>query len=326
MFFLKKVILSALFCVLMYYGGAGTQSDSTSLQGMGFVGVILAFVILYILFKVMWTAMSFVMAFAIIGGVVLFILYCLGLIGAGGGAADKIAQQVFSENDTAVEYTPGEQPQEQNVAGLEAIDSHEDSNQINNSTPQENESGGFFSKLTELFDKKEEAAQISNFNPLDYPKVSGKPHVITGSVLRLKGTDIKLLGIDAPSPDQTCSNARGQAYSCGQKSINWLQDWLNGQKVVCHIVGNVIKHRATGVCFLGQNDVAAAVVNAGWAVAYTKNTDIYVPYEKQARENLHGMWNGRFYRPSDWRKLQARQAAAIAQSKKSDWLNFDGWF
>ena len=145
-------------------------------------------------------------------------------------------------------------------------------------------------------------------------------------MLRLKGTDIKLLGIDAPSPDQTCSNARGQAYSCGQKSINWLQDWLNGQKVVCHIVGNVIKHRATGVCFLGQNDVAAAIVNAGWAVAYTKNTDIYVPYEKQARENLHGMWNGRFYRPSDWRKLQARQAAAIAQSKKSDWLNFDGWF
>ena len=74
MFFLKKVILCILFVILMYSGGAGTQSDSTSLQGMGFVSVVLGFIVLYILFKIMWTAMSFLMAFSIIGGVVLFIL------------------------------------------------------------------------------------------------------------------------------------------------------------------------------------------------------------------------------------------------------------
>ena len=64
MFFLKKVFLWGLFAALMYFGGAGTQSDSTSLQGMGFMGVIIAFVILYILFKVMWSTVSFFFTFA----------------------------------------------------------------------------------------------------------------------------------------------------------------------------------------------------------------------------------------------------------------------
>ena len=104
-----------------------------------------------------------------------------------------------------------------------------------------------------------------------------------------------------------------------------MQNWINGQEVKCHILGNVIKHRATGVCFLGEYDVAAAIVEAGWAVAYAKNTDVYVPYEKHARKELKGLWNGRFYRPSDWRKMQV-QRAKISNEQKSDWFNFDGWF
>lgn len=312
MFFLKKVFLCGLFAALMYFGGAGTQSDSTSLQGMGFMGVIIAFVILYILFKVMWSTVSFFFTFAVIGAVVAFILYCLGIIG-GGGSAQNAASQLFSENGANAEYTQADG----SMDGLAPVAA--------DSGPSAEEDGGFLTKLSSMFGKEKEPAQISSFNPLDYPEIHGVPRVITGSVLRVRGIDVKLLGVDAPNPEQNCSNSRGQAYACGHKAVSWMQNWINGQEVKCHILGNVIKHRATGVCFLGEYDVAAAIVEAGWAVAYAKNTDVYVPYEKHARKELKGLWNGRFYRPSDWRKMQV-QRAKISNEQKSDWFNFDGWF
>lgn len=327
MFFVKKVFLCMLFAILMYYGGAGTQSDSTSLQGMGFVSVVIAFVVLYILFKIMWSTVSFFFSFAIIGAVVVFILYCLGIIGAD-SAGGKIVQQVLSENEASAEYAPDNNANEQKLAELEPVGMNGAATD-NNAASEVEENGGFFSKISGMFGKTDAApAQISNFNPQDYPEVTGVPRVITGSVLRVKGINIKLLGVDAPNPNQTCSDSRGLSYSCGHKAITWLQNWLNGREVKCHVLGNVLQHRATGVCFLGQYDVAAAVVSAGWAVAYAKNTDVYVPYEKQARSQSKGLWSGRFYRPSDWRRLQAKQAEAVAkaQEKSSDWFNFDGWF
>ncbi len=312
MFFLKKVFLWGLFAVLMYFGGAGTQSDSTSLQGMGFMGVVIAFVILYILFKLMWSTVSFLFTFFVIGAVVVFILYCLGIVG-GAGSSQSVGKQLLSEGETSAGYA-------QNSSGSGGLEAVYTGNEQKNE-----EEGNFFDKLSEVFGKETEPAQISGFNPLDYPEIHGVPKVVTGSILRLNGLNIKLLGADAPNLEQNCSNSRGQAYDCGHKSASWLQNWINGQEVKCHILGNVIKHRATGVCFLGEYDVAAAVVEAGWAVAYTKNTDVYVPYEKQARKELKGLWSGRFYRPSDWRKMQA-QRAKISNEKKSDWFNFDGWF
>lgn len=306
----------------MYFGGAGTQSDSTSLQGMGFVGVVLGFIVLYILFKVMWTAMSFLLTFSIIGGVVLFILYCLGIIGSN-NSLDKTLNSASSLFDSAQESTVSE-TQKQVAEAPAELDS------INPSADEKAErvtnAGGILSKLSRLFEGNSSSKQIKNFDPLDYPVLRGKAQVVTGSVLKIKGIYVQLLGIDAPNPEQTCSNIRGISYSCGKKSITWLQDWLQGQSVKCNVIGDIVQHRATGVCFLGQYDIAAAIVSAGWAVAYNKNTNVYEPYEQQARENLKGMWNGRFYRPSDWRELKKRKADVKFESKDSDWFNFDGWF
>lgn len=319
---LKNIILLVVFASLIYFGGAGTQSDSTSLQGMGFVSVVIGLIVLYILFKIFWSAMSMSMALLVIGGVVWFILYSLGMLGSD-SVTQKLGDKFFSANEPSVEYAEAQQQNGQ-MADLEPIGTDENNGSVVNATPSEDD-GGFFSKVSGLFGTKQEPAQINNFNPMDYPALKGVPRVITGSVLKIKGIRVKLLGVDAPNSEQICSNSKGISYHCGQKAITWLQDWIHEQEVECRIVGDVINRRATGVCFLGQHDIGAAIVSAGWAVAYTKNTNIYLPYEKQARNDLQGMWNGRFYRPADWRKLQKRRAK-IESNKGSDWLNFDGWF
>ena len=61
------------------------------------------------------------------------------------------------------------------------------------SGPSAEEDGGFLTKLSSMFGKEKEPAQISSFNPLDYPEIHGVPRVITGSVLRVRGIDVKLL-------------------------------------------------------------------------------------------------------------------------------------
>ena len=131
---------------------------------------------------------------------------------------------------------------------------------------------------------------------------------------------IKLFGIDAPDPSQTCSNHRGMGYDCGQEAIIWLQNWLGKREVRCRILSKVERGWATGVCFTDNNqyDIAAVVVNAGWAVAYTRNTKIYVPYEQQAMNAHRGLWGGVFYKPWDWRKMQNRKVEIkITPSKSS---------
>ena len=59
---------------------------------------------------------------------------------------------------------------------------------------------------------------------------------------------------------------------------------------------------------LGPYDIGAALVNAGWAVADTRQTQVYIPYQNQALANKRGLWQGEFYMPWDWEKIQARKA------------------
>ena len=89
--FIKKVIfgITALFFILI--GGAGTQSDSTLLQGGGFIGLIIGLIVLYIFAKMAWRAMGCLPSLIIIFAVTLFILYA---IGAFSGGINNIEQNI----------------------------------------------------------------------------------------------------------------------------------------------------------------------------------------------------------------------------------------
>jgi len=305
MFLLKKIFLWILFGGLVLFGGYAVQSDSSALQGMGFMGVLLAFVVLYIIYKIMWTFMSFGMVFLVVGGVIFFILHSLGIIGSDGGTISESLSELT--DISALEN----QPEEQYTVNETA------------------ENNGLIRSFENLFAKKktEHAPEKVEFNPYNYPAVSGKVSVVTGSILRLKSLNIRLFGIDAPDTDQTCADRLGRAYGCGKKALTFLQDFIAGRKVTCHILGKIVNNNATGACFVGDSDLSAMVAEAGWALAYTKNTDVYVPYEKEARINKRGLWEGRFYRPQDWRKLQSRKFEVEIETKDiggKSW--FDGWF
>ena len=326
----KKIFLVIFFMCAMYFGGLSTQSSSPLAQGFGFFTVIIAFGLLYVISRVMWQAMGFVSSFLIIGSVVVFILYCLGLLGQNkplgtfvSGAPIKQQGVDAGYADLGAElYGFGKDNAENMPVTETAVSERQTRKTLSDADEQ-----GLFDTISGFFNFGNTEQPMTDFNPSEYPYLEGRASVVTASVLYMEGLYIKLLGIDAPDPAQTCADRHGAPYRCGKRAITWLQNWLHNGEVKCHIVGKIEHNRTTGVCFTadGQYDVAAAVVSAGWALAYAQNTAVYEPYEEQAAAERRGLWRGRFYKPWDWRRIQNRKVKITITRSKSGGSGFMDW-
>ncbi len=304
---LKKTVFgfAALFFILV--GGAGTQSDSTLLQGGGFIGLIIGLIVLYIFAKMAWRAMGCLPSIFIILAVVLFILYAIGAFSDGiGGISENIrtflGQGIKTSQDVVANADLQQNDDEQEgTINLVGADRHPIlTENISNERPEK------------------KVNKQNTFNPLNYPSISSISRVISGDTLTLNGRIVKLFGVAAPDISQTCADGSGRGYKCGQQSVSWLSGWLADHEVKCHIINEDEKGLLTGVCMLGPYDIAAALINAGWAVADTKQTQIYIPYQNQALTNRRGLWQGEFYMPWDWKKIQSRKANVKVLKKKNN--------
>ncbi len=333
MFFIKKLFLGLISVALIYLGGSGTQSSNLLFQGGGFIGIVIGLVVLYIFGKMVWRAMGclpVLLIICLIGG---FIVYAIG--GFNGGI-DKIVPNIMSflgrnnsevsstENNVAA-FQNSESGEQETAAPVRSapllsenfgddaiaakeiapIQAAETAAQPSVQAPEENSKLSWL--LSSLPREEEPAAPEKAFNPKNYPAVFGVSRVINGDTLEMRGRYIKIYGIDAPESNQTCSDSKGRSYRCGQEAARWLKSWISGHELECRVLKQDSKGNMIAVCSLGQYDIGAALVNAGWAVVDPQQNTIYVPYEQQARDNRRGLWQGQFYKPWDWRKIQSKK-------------------
>ena len=313
--FLKKAVFgfAALFFILV--GGAGTQSDSVLLQGGGFIGLIIGLIVLYVFAKMAWRAIGCLPSLLVIAAVVFFILYAIGAFSDGiGGVGQNVrtflGQGVQTSQDV-IANAEIKMPENEGTVNLIGEDQH----------PILTEN------MTDMLLPAKKENKPEAFNPLNYPATTGISRVVSGDTLTLNNRVIKLFGVAAPDISQTCADASGRGYKCGQQAIAWLSSWLADNEIKCHVLGQDDRGVLTAVCMLGPYDIGAALINAGWAVADTRQTQVYVPYQNQALTNKRGLWQGEFYMPWDWEKIQARKAnVKVIRSKKSSgrrsvWFN-----
>jgi endonuclease YncB( thermonuclease family) len=134
--------------------------------------------------------------------------------------------------------------------------------------------------------------------------VAGLASAVDGDSIRLDGKDIRIAGIDAPELRQTCSGEGRGAYPCGEVTRKALSEMLAGRLVTCRISGRDQYRRRLASCDAAGEDIGAALVSRGYALAYGR----YERDEAAARDKKLGLWSGSFERPSQWRKAHPEQS------------------
>jgi endonuclease YncB( thermonuclease family) len=137
--------------------------------------------------------------------------------------------------------------------------------------------------------------------------ISGEASVIDGDTIDVGATRIRLHGIDAPEQDQTCDHPTRGEWACGAAVTRALADWIGGQDLRCQRTDIDRYGRIVAICWRGDVDVDGALVAQGYAFAFKRYSDRYVPQERAALAAGRGLWTSVVLRPSDHR---ARQRAA----------------
>lgn len=136
--------------------------------------------------------------------------------------------------------------------------------------------------------------------------ITGQAQVIDGDSLVVAGHRIRLIGIDAPELSQTCST-QGTDWTCGERAKRILEELVRDQSVHCRIQGFDQYERSLAVCstdFLSLNE---AMLELGWALAYTQFSTDYLEAQSRAKDRVAGIWASTFTPPWEHRTANASQ-------------------
>ncbi|HMK67416.1 MAG TPA: thermonuclease family protein [Stellaceae bacterium] len=139
---------------------------------------------------------------------------------------------------------------------------------------------------------------------IDGDTISVRPGKCLLSRLRLRclSERLRLFGVDAFERTQTCRDAKGEAWACGDVATQRLQTLVSTPGFGCQVDPEFVDRHARefAVCTAKGEDVGAVLVSEGLAFAYGRRTR-YVAIEEEAKAEHRGAWAGTFVRPQFYR-------------------------
>ena len=127
--------------------------------------------------------------------------------------------------------------------------------------------------------------------------------VTDGDTIRIGDERIRFSGIDAPEIKQTCIYQEIE-FKCGEFSKNLLIEKISNQELSCIRENTDQYGRTLAECFVGKESLSSYLVREGYAFAYRKYSDKFIPDEEYAQSKGNGMWSMDFMFPWDFRKSQ----------------------
>lgn len=128
--------------------------------------------------------------------------------------------------------------------------------------------------------------------------LEGRARAIDGDTLEIAGVRVRLQGIDAPELSApACHRADGSPWDCAAWARETLARLLRGRTVRCTPQRSDRYGRLIARCEAGGQDLGAAMLRAGAAVAYLDHAADYAEAEKEALFAGRGLWAGSFERP-----------------------------
>ncbi len=132
-------------------------------------------------------------------------------------------------------------------------------------------------------------------------ELRGRASAVSGNVLRIKSTEVRLAGIEAPDPAQPCFKANGKRWSCADAATQALGRLVRGRKMACELSNPGKGLIPLAHCRTGDIDIAAELVKEGHVFASEGYFRTYGTEEDAARAAKLGLWQGKNERPSIWR-------------------------
>ncbi|MFC5358166.1 thermonuclease family protein [Azospirillum himalayense] len=146
--------------------------------------------------------------------------------------------------------------------------------------------------------------------------LTGTASVIDGDTLEIRGTRIRLHGIDAPESQQFCQDSAGKNWRCGQMAALALSERIGRRTVTCEQKDKDRYGRVVAACFVGGENLNAWMAANGWAMAYQQYSKDYVGAEATARAARAGIWAGTFQPPWEWRAAKREGKPQVANQSR----------
>ena len=145
-------------------------------------------------------------------------------------------------------------------------------------------------------------------------KISGIARIIDADLIKVGDVDIRLFGIDAPEPTQTCkrrTDSRAK-WGCGRKAVTQLSNLVNNNQVQCERKGTDNLGRIIAKCAIDNWDIAAYMVREGLAWVAPGDPAKYAKFEASAKETAVGIWRAKNDTPWSYREARWTKAKASA--------------
>jgi endonuclease YncB( thermonuclease family) len=157
---------------------------------------------------------------------------------------------------------------------------------------------------------------FASFNPFLAKPVEGRATVLSGDIIRISTTTIRLSGIEAPDLNQKCMGANKKPWGCGEAARAAAERIVKGKTVRCDLSGTDEAGRSLGTCLTvntgTSQNVAEELVRAGAVFAAGGLFSSLTSIESDARAKKLGLWKGEAERPSEYRTSQWDAAAKSA--------------
>jgi endonuclease YncB( thermonuclease family) len=121
--------------------------------------------------------------------------------------------------------------------------------------------------------------------------------VIDGDTIVVDGIHYRLYGIDAPEQRQACADG----WQAGKVASRTLATLVEGKAITCELRGHDRYGRSIGLCRADGQDLSAAMVRTGMALAFTRYSTDYVLLEAEAKAARLGVHLHGCISPWDWR-------------------------
>ncbi|MEZ5908333.1 MAG: thermonuclease family protein [Hyphomicrobiaceae bacterium] len=131
--------------------------------------------------------------------------------------------------------------------------------------------------------------------------IVGRASVVSGNIIHVGGTPVRLYGIDAPETAQRCRTSRNRSWQCGVQARTALARLVGSGEVRCERQGSDGAGRVVARCRVRDSDLGARMVELGHALTTKGDPAGYGSRAETAKKARRALWKGSLETPQAFR-------------------------